>query len=173
VTTFFQELWRVGLYKRSQGRITRQVTFFALAVTVFLGLWRLHETLGGAYGDQQYGPYLSWLLPGLLVVIGWWICYRVVNIPAFADFLIAVEAEMAKVSWPGRTELVRASIVVLMTILLMGFILFGFDWLWIILFTKVLHLLPESTAGATVGAEALSGVSMWLQTGFWHLWGIH
>ena len=33
--------------------------------------------------------------------------------PAFADFLIAVEAEMNKVSWPTRTELFRGSMVVI------------------------------------------------------------
>ena len=39
-------------------------------------------------------------LPALLLAAGWWISYRIVNFPAFADFLIAVEAEMNKVSWP-------------------------------------------------------------------------
>ena len=34
----------------------------------------------------------------------------VVNLPVFADFLIAVEAEMNKVSWPTRGELFRGSV---------------------------------------------------------------
>ena len=38
----------------------------------------------------------------------------------FADFLIAVEAEMTKVSWPSRGELVRSSIVVILVIFLFG-----------------------------------------------------
>ncbi len=36
-------LFQLGLYKRSQGRITRQVTFAALMLTVALGAWRLSE----------------------------------------------------------------------------------------------------------------------------------
>ena len=50
--------------------------------------------------------------------------YRVVNVPGFADFLIAVEAEMNKVSWPTRTELFRASMVVLILIFALAVVLF-------------------------------------------------
>ena len=42
---FFREMLRVGIYKRSQGRITRQVTFAALAVAIELGLMRLSYIL--------------------------------------------------------------------------------------------------------------------------------
>ena len=34
-------MFQSGLYKRSQGRITRQVTFAALAVGFAVGWWRL------------------------------------------------------------------------------------------------------------------------------------
>ena len=40
-------------------------------------------------------------LPTLLAVAGLWAAYRAVNLPAFADFLIAVEAEINQVSWPS------------------------------------------------------------------------
>ena len=38
---------RVGIYKGSQGRITRQVTFAALALAIALGLYRLSGVLVG------------------------------------------------------------------------------------------------------------------------------
>ena len=47
--------------------------------------------------------------------------------PRFADFLISVEAEMNKVSWPSRGELYRASLVVIVVIFLLVAILFGYD----------------------------------------------
>ena len=50
--------------------------------------------------------------------------------PRFADFLIAVEAEMAKVSWPTRGELFRSSLVVLFTIFALAAVLSVFDVLW-------------------------------------------
>ncbi len=31
-----------------------------------------------------------------------WLAWRVVNVPSFADFLIATEAELNKVSWTTR-----------------------------------------------------------------------
>jgi len=53
-----------------------------------------------------------------------------VNVPGFADFLIAVEAEMNKVSWPTRAELYRSSVVVLVTIFVLAMVLFVFDFFW-------------------------------------------
>jgi len=138
VSTFIQQLFQIGVYKRSQGRIARQVTFAAMAITIALGLWRLSTTLKIAnwVGDlNDYGFYL-WL-PGLLLAAGLWIAYRTVNLPNFADFLIAVEAEMNKVSWPGRTELVRASMVVLVTIFVLAAVLATYDVFWAFLFKKL------------------------------------
>ena len=131
MNAFLQEMMRAGVYKKSQGRITRQVTFAALAVTVLLGLWRFSENLRVVSPGNMY---LCYAVPGVLLLIGWWACYRAVNLPSFADFLIAVEAEMNKVSWPSRAELIRASLVVLVTIFFLGFILAAFDLVWIWIF---------------------------------------
>lgn len=142
---FIQELINTGLYKRNQGRITRQVTFAAIAITVGLGLWRLSEALKDWKWIQDRMPGCEFWLPGVLLLGGLWIAYRVVNVPAFADFLIAVEAEMNKVSWPSRAELFRASMVVLITIFALAFILFTFDWLWRWFFT-ILKIFPKKEA---------------------------
>jgi len=125
VNAFFQELFHVGLYKRTQGRVTRQVTFAAVAVVLAFGLWQLNMTL-----NESWSLQVSFGVPGLLLLAGLWMAYRLVNVPIFADFLIAVEAEMNKVSWPTRTELYRSSIVVLVTIFALAAILFFFDFFW-------------------------------------------
>lgn len=137
---FFQELLNVGIYKRSQGRITRQVTFAALAVGIGIGLWRMNIMLHASAWAGAAGGIEYWL-PGLLLLLTVWITYRLVNYPAFADFLIAVEAEMNKVSWPSRTELIRASIVVLVMLVLLAVVLFLFDTFWQVVFRKLLHIL--------------------------------
>jgi len=72
-----------------------------------------------------------------LLMIGLWLSYRAVNIPRFADFLIAVEAEVNKVSWPARPELIRASIVVIVVVIILATVLFGFDLLWGWLFEAI------------------------------------
>jgi preprotein translocase subunit SecE len=139
--SFFQELRRAGLYKRSQGRVTRQVTFAAAAITVFLGAWSLKDQLGVSVWLSENYSYLQYVIPGILLFAGGWIAYRVVNYPQFADFLIAVEAEMAKVSWPTRTELIRSSVVVIIVIFLLAAILFGLDIFWNSFFKYVLHVI--------------------------------
>ena len=128
MSAILQELTQVGIYKRSQGRITRQVTCAAIWLTVGLGLWRLQQAMLNSDGWLRYG------LPSLLLIVGVWLGYRMVNLPVFADFLIAVEAEMNKVSWPTRHELIRASLVVLLLILAFSFMLIIFDLTWNYLF---------------------------------------
>ena len=117
------ELLQVGIYKRSQGKITRQATCIAIWVTCALGAWRLYE-VGGLEGPYRYA------VPAVLLFLGLWFGYRIVNYPPFADFLIAVEAEMNKVSWPSRTELVRSSVVVIILIFGLTVILFSYDVIW-------------------------------------------
>ncbi len=134
MSAFFNELIHTGVYKRSQGRITRQVTWAAMAITLALGVWQFSHLLIGSGRGIYYG------VPFVLLTAGLWIAYRSVNLPAFADFLIAVEAEMNKVSWPTRTELFRASLVVLFTIFILAALLASFDLLWGFFFRDVLGL---------------------------------
>jgi preprotein translocase subunit SecE len=136
VNPFLSELFHSGLYKRSQGRMIRQVTFASLAVGVLLGAWRLGVYL------LDYGQTVQYLVPALLALAGLWISYRVVNLPRFADFLIAVEAEVNKVSWPSRGELIRSTVVVLITIFALAAILFFYDLLW----SQLLRLLGVTGA---------------------------
>jgi len=134
-SSFFKNLLLTGIYKRRQGRITRQVTFFAIFAVICVGAWRLWEVYRAT---AHIG--LSVGLPVAIVVIGAWVAYRLVNMTNFADFLIAVEAEMSKVSWPTRTELFRGSAVVLATIIILAGLLFVFDLGWTFVFKEILGI---------------------------------
>ncbi|MCI0703153.1 MAG: preprotein translocase subunit SecE, partial [Planctomycetia bacterium] len=90
-------------------------------VLVALGAWSM-----SAY-FQERGDAWQYYMPLALVVIGLWASFRIVQIPAFADFLISVEGEMNKVSWPSRGELFRASIVVILVIFFLAGLLFLYD----------------------------------------------
>ncbi len=135
---FFASLFHHGLYKSTQGRIVRQVTFVTVSVIALLIAWEVGSI--GFIADQfvdsagrvtQTSNYVSLLVLG---TIGLWVGYRIVNYPPFADFLIAVEAEMNKVSWPTWQELWRASLVVIFVIFAMALALWIFDLIWTFLF---------------------------------------
>ena len=46
------------------------------------------------------------------------------------QFLREVRAELRKVAWPTRDETINYSIVVLVTIVVMGALIYGADWLF-------------------------------------------
>lgn len=97
--------------------------------------------LKAAEGTVIYKSFV--LLPGvqfsgpiLLTILALWVSWKVVNIPVFADFLIATEAEMNKVSWTTNKKLFHDTIVVLTTLVLMSVFLFAMDQFWRIFLTK-------------------------------------
>jgi preprotein translocase SecE subunit len=140
-------------YKGNQGIRVRRGTILALLVVGICGIYSLVS--GGSFGAGRFGsndwiwplPFTTGeaseymylpithsihiVLPILLAAAVLWIAWRVVNWPTFADFLIATEAEMNKVSWTTRRRLVQDTIVVLVTVFLFTAYLFLVDILWI------------------------------------------
>jgi preprotein translocase SecE subunit len=142
-------------YKPTQGVRVRRGTVLAVLVLGICGIITLisHHSLGY---ERAGGPPNNWewpipftaeeprddafiplmfkvhlVVPLVLGVGLLWIAWRVVNWPTFADFLIATEAEMNKVSWTTRKRLVQDTIVVLVTVFLLTAFLFFVDILWI------------------------------------------
>jgi preprotein translocase SecE subunit len=76
------------------------------------------------YSSIVYG------VPIALGFIAAWGVFMLYNWPRFADFLIATEAEMTKVSWSSKSELKRATAVVLITLFLLAGFLFSVDMVW-------------------------------------------
>lgn len=126
------ELFRFGLYKPNQGRMVRQFTFFGVAVLAAFGCITLaREQLMTSGRAIQVG------LPLVLWGVVAWTGFRSVNYARFADFLISVEAELLRVTWPARQEVVQATVVVVVTMLLFGLYLFAVDAVWVFLFRLI------------------------------------
>jgi preprotein translocase SecE subunit len=100
------------------------------------------------YSSVTLLPSIQFTLPLILLAVSIWFAWRVVNMPMFADFLIATEAELNKVSWTSQRRLIQDTIVVLITVVMMAVFLFGMDYTWkIVLSWKpigVLHI-PKET----------------------------
>jgi preprotein translocase SecE subunit len=74
--------------------------------------------------------YAQLTVPTVLFLLTLWFAYRAVNVPTFAEFLIATEAEMNKVSWTSRKRLAQDTVVVLVTTILMAVFLLVVDLFW-------------------------------------------
>jgi len=136
--TFLSELVSSRLYKRSQGRLARRLTGVAVAVIAVVGAWSFQVTWTANWGDSfKYG------IPGAVAVFGCWLAFRVIHFEKFAEFLIATETEVEKVHWPDREHVQRASVVVIVTMFLMGGMLFLFDVVWQFVFSYIGFLIVD------------------------------
>ena len=132
VVGMLSEMFSFGLYKRNQGKQVRQVSgvcvaaFFVIAASTLSNNFPVVTSEGIVFG-----------LPILVGVLGCWFAYRVVNFGPVADFMIAVQSEMDKVSWPSWPQLWRATVVVLVTMVFIAMSLFVFDVIWQQLFRFV------------------------------------
>ena len=83
----------------------------------------------------------------LFVAVLGWVIFRIIHFPPFAEFLIATEAEMNKVSWTNKEDLFRATTVVLTTVVMMTVFLFLVDTLW----TSLLRMIGVLQFGGSGG----------------------
>ena len=101
-----------------------------------------------AHTDLILLPQMRFSLPLVLAALGIWFGWRAVNMPMFADFLIATEAELNKVSWTSGRRLFQDTVVVLVTVVMMAIFLMLADVLWsTVLQTKIIGVLhiPKAT----------------------------
>jgi preprotein translocase subunit SecE len=121
---FVVNLVRSDLYKPMQGWYARLYTALGLGLIALAGAYQISQA------SLEYAPVWRFGIPAVFAIAGLWVIFRVVHFPPFADFLIATEAEMNKVSWTTKDDLVRATTVVLSTVVVMAVFLFVVDRLW-------------------------------------------
>ena len=122
------------IYKRGQGYYTRLYSALMMFVIVAFGCYALHEKLLGT------NIWVKTLVPaGLCVVLGFLI-YWLMNKPNFADFLIAAEGEIKKVSWSSRKEIVVSTFIVIFVVASMTIMLFAADFVFKYLFMEIIGI---------------------------------
>lgn len=119
------------MYKPSQGKSARRLTFLGLAVVFLTGAY-------AAYRDNLFGePQATGIAALVIALLGLWISYRTINFPVFADFLVSVEAEMRKVSWPSKKELFSTTKVVMVFMVLFVLLIYFYDTVFSLFFTAM------------------------------------
>jgi preprotein translocase subunit SecE len=143
---FLMNLVSTGLFKPMQGWHARIYTALGLGVIAAAGVWRVYDS------SIEYSPGWRLGIPATLALVMGWLIFRIVQFPPFAEFLIATEAEMNKVSWTSKDDLYRATTVVLTTVLIMAVFLFVVDWLWLFILRNIGVL--QFTGGGGFGSTA-------------------
>ena len=121
-------------YKKGQGYYTRLGTAIGAGVLTVLGCWSLYDKLSGiTTGNIVTTNVKVWIqtgIPAVLFVVLGWLIFKAVNVPRYADFMIATEGEMKKVSWSTKKEIVTSTKVVIFTVIILAVLLavvdFGF-----------------------------------------------
>jgi preprotein translocase subunit SecE len=127
------------IYKRGQGKYTRLCSAFAVAIIAGLGCMTLFSKLEAAsWGfSNRTTMWIATMVPAGLFLLLAFLIFWLVNKPSLADFMIAAEGEMKKVSWSSRQEITVSTIIVVVVVFIMATLLgttdFGFrlffDWL--------------------------------------------
>jgi preprotein translocase subunit SecE len=145
-TQFLKNLATADRFKPMQGWYARIYTAVGLGVIVAAGAWKLYEAA------LDYSTLWAFCLAATFLSLLGWLIFRILHFPPFAEFLIATEAEMNKVSWTNKDDLYRATSVVLSTVVLMALFLFVVDRIW----TLVLQMIGvlQFSGGGGFGSTA-------------------
>jgi preprotein translocase SecE subunit len=108
-----------NIYKRGQGKYTRLSSAFGLAIVAGLGCLQLYKKLQAA----DLGLWIETMVPAGLFVVLAFLSFWLVNKQSFADFLIAAEGEMKKVSWSSRQEIAVSTFIVIVVVVIMAILL--------------------------------------------------
>jgi preprotein translocase SecE subunit len=124
------------IYKRGQGKYTRLFSAFGFGLVAALGCLLLYEKLEGA----DFGLWVATMVPvGVFAVISF-LLFWLSNKPSVADFLIAAEGEMKKVSWSSRKEIAVSTFVVIVLVIIMALLLGAADLGFKLFFIEVFGL---------------------------------
>ena len=122
------------IYKRSQGTYTRLCSSLGVALVAGIGCLQLYKKLDA----WDMGLWTETMVPaGLFVALGLLI-FWLVNKPTIADFMVAAESEMKKVSWSSRKEIAVSTFIVIVLVILLAVFLGVTDLGFQMFFNKLL-----------------------------------
>ncbi len=124
------------IYKRGQGKYTRLGSAFGFGIVVVLGCLLLYRKLDGA----DLGLWVATMVPAGVFVGFALLIFWLSNKPLVADFLIAAEGEVKKVSWSSRKEIAVSTFVVIVLVVIMAMLLGVTDLSFKLFFSEVLGI---------------------------------
>ena len=126
------------IYKPGQGYYTRMLSAVGVGVIVLSGvawLWEKMPTIRGIPKNQML-YYQGGMAVGVIALFGI-IVFFILNKPRIADFMIATEAEMKKVNWPSKKEIIGSTWVVICGTAFIATLLWCINLSFAYLFTQI------------------------------------
>ena len=123
------------IYKRGQGYYTRLITALSAFTIIAIGsfvLWQKLSVVGN--------PWIEIFVPVGVCAAFTLLVFWIVNKPNIADFMIAAEGEIKKVSWASRPEIMSSTVVVISVVILMSTLLFVADLVFRYIMMDVLKI---------------------------------
>jgi len=124
------------IYKRGQGKNTRLCSAFGVAIIAGLGCLQLYKKLDAT----DLGLWVKTMVPAVLFVALGLLIFWLVNKPSVADFMVAAEGEMKKVSWSSKKEIAVSTFVVIVVVIFMAVLLGVTDLSFKLFFSEVLGI---------------------------------
>lgn len=138
----------LGIHRKGQGAHSRVVVGIALGILAIFASVSLHNVLidlpniAGSARVPLVGIGLTWGLIGafaLFILLSFFIGIFVAGVETgirpldnsgkkTIGFLIDTQGELQKVSWPTRYELVGSTVVVIVSVIVIGIFILGVDW---------------------------------------------
>jgi preprotein translocase subunit SecE len=118
------------MYKPGQGRYVRLGTAGVAGVVALMICYYIYYLLEAHVpGDFAYKIYVTYTVPALVFAGLALLVAKYLNDPRAADFLIATESEMKKVSWSSKAEVIGSTLVVIVTVVILAAFIFVVDYL--------------------------------------------
>jgi preprotein translocase subunit SecE len=130
------------IYKRGQGKYTRLCSAAGAAAIAALGCLQLYKKLlAASLGlSPKATLWVATMVPVALLVVLAALIFWLVNKPLVANFMIAAEGEMKKVSWSSRKEIVVSTSVVIVVVIILAVFLGLTDIIFELLFREIIGI---------------------------------
>jgi len=123
-----------SIYKRGQGKNTRLWSGFGFGIIAGLGCLQLYNTLQAT----EFGLWIETMVPAGLFVALALLIVMLMNKATIADFMIAAEGEMKKVSWSSRKEIAVSTFIVIFVVIAFAVLLGVTDFVFQVFFMWIL-----------------------------------
>jgi len=106
------------------------LSFLAVAALVAYVLFALAGKIAGTYDLEARIPNIDLVLRGVSILVGAIVFFVLYRNDQSNQYMNEVVVELSRVTWPAGKETYRATIVVVIMVMIAGFCLGGLDWVW-------------------------------------------